>query len=213
MSEIRTREARKLCTASELELFTQSLRPQITPLTAARLKSRISRARRLRDKYRDLAQQQRGEQRGKREPMGQTPARGNLRTQRKVDLFQQTLDRFEKRLAALQARAEAQQRKQPQKGAAESTAQAATGGEEGAGTPARKKAARVKKKPARSTASPLGAMLDEKTTRRDRGRAAASSSSTLGRQANVRSAAGVSKVKGHISAQTKRRQAKRDSRN
>lgn len=201
MTQIRTREASRLCTATELELFKQSMRPQITELTVARVKTRITRARKLRDKYRDLADQQRGEARGKREPTGRTPAAGNRRTERKVMIFQQALDRFEDRLATLEARAEREQ---------------ADGRGDSEGTTATRSTSKAKggrKKSARSRTSPVRALLDDQAQDRNRSMATRSKKSSLGRRANLRGAAGFPRIKGHVSAQTKRREGKRDSRN
>ena len=52
-------------------------------------------ARRARDKYRGLADQQRRESRGKQSPQGQRPSQGNARTRRKEQLFGETLERYQ----------------------------------------------------------------------------------------------------------------------
>ncbi|TVQ57657.1 MAG: hypothetical protein EA377_00740 [Phycisphaerales bacterium] len=87
--------ARTLCTASELNLVKWSSPRQIKSLTPAKLKEKIDRARKLRDKYRDLAKKQRGEARGKRKPTGRRPAQSNENTVEKAELFAEVLNRFQ----------------------------------------------------------------------------------------------------------------------
>jgi hypothetical protein len=52
--------AERLCSGPELELVEASYPANAKQLSPARLQQKIQRARRLRDKYRDLAKQQRG---------------------------------------------------------------------------------------------------------------------------------------------------------
>ncbi len=102
---IRTSQARQLCNQAELDLYLASLARAVRQHTLARLKSKIARARKLRDKYRDLAAVQRREARGKQTPRGSRASQGNLRTARKAELFDEVLGRFEGRLAELEAAA------------------------------------------------------------------------------------------------------------
>ena len=95
-------EAKRLLTKTEFELFRQSTLREIKNHTIARLRGKIKRSRRLRDKYKDLADQQRGEARGKRASKSTRPATDNLRTMRKVEIFDMLLERFEKRLARME---------------------------------------------------------------------------------------------------------------
>lgn len=87
--------SRALCTASELNLVNWSSARHVKSLTPAQLKQKIERARKLRNKYRDLAKKQRGEARGKRKPTGKRAAQGNENTVEKADLFAEVLTRFE----------------------------------------------------------------------------------------------------------------------
>ncbi len=97
---INMQRAKTLCTASEYELVRASGKREIGTLTPARLRQKVSRARKLRDKYRSLAARQTGEMRGKRAPRSGRPAADNRNTLAKAELFQETLDRFEEALAA-----------------------------------------------------------------------------------------------------------------
>lgn len=97
---ITMQRAKTLCTSSEFELVKASGAKEIGSLTPARLRQKVSRARKLRDKYRSLASRQTGEMRGKRAPRSGRPAADNRNTEAKAELFQETLDRFEQALAA-----------------------------------------------------------------------------------------------------------------
>jgi hypothetical protein len=90
--------AARLCTKPELELVEASFPPDVKQLTPGRLRQKVERTRRLRDKYRDLSKRQRSESRGKAEPRRNRPAQGNANTERKATLFDETLNRFEKQL-------------------------------------------------------------------------------------------------------------------
>lgn len=98
-------QARPLLTAAELELFDQSRAEPIKALTLARLHGKVTRARTLRDKYRDLFRRQTVSVRTAPSTKGRSPVGvDNERTQRKADILQEVLDRFEARIAQLQAR-------------------------------------------------------------------------------------------------------------
>jgi len=93
------REARQLCTAAELSLVTRSR--DRASMSAADLGKAVGRARKLRDKYRDLAASQRrtGRGKGKGASSSATTADGNARTFRKAEIFADVLERFEAKLA------------------------------------------------------------------------------------------------------------------
>jgi hypothetical protein len=90
----------RLMTKEEAE-FIQSLSAgRLEQTTPTRLRQKLDRARRLRDKYRDLARRQRGEMRGKAKPRSTRPARSNENTLRKVQVFEWAIDRITGRLQA-----------------------------------------------------------------------------------------------------------------
>jgi hypothetical protein len=91
--------AARLCTKPELELVEASFPPDVRQLTPGRLRQKVERTRRIRDKYRDLSKRQRLESRGKTDARRSRPAQGNANTERKATLFDETLGRFEKQLA------------------------------------------------------------------------------------------------------------------
>lgn len=90
---------RQYCTTAETELVLWSTLKRVGELTPARLRQKIDRARKLRDKYRDLAAQQRRESRGKDSPRGKRASQSNEATVLKQQIFAEALERFEKALA------------------------------------------------------------------------------------------------------------------
>jgi hypothetical protein len=99
------RTARSLCTAAELDLVLASFEPDAGRLSETRLRSAIVRARRLRDKYRDLLRRQRLATRARTgSKLGAGPG-ANARTAQKASLFEETLARFARELEARTAAA------------------------------------------------------------------------------------------------------------
>jgi hypothetical protein len=97
------RKAAQLCTERELALVKSASGGKLKALSAKRLELQISRARGLRDRFRDLAHRQKREAIGKVAPRGMRPARGNARTVEKEELFREVLQRFEARAEKLRA--------------------------------------------------------------------------------------------------------------
>jgi len=92
-------EAKKLCTSAEYELVRQSASTSIGSLSESQLRAAVQRTRKLRDKQRDLAARQRREGRGKAGPRGSRPSKpDNNNTLRKLELFEEVLERFTTRL-------------------------------------------------------------------------------------------------------------------
>lgn len=256
---ISTQKAKTLCTASEFQLVQASAPSALKGRTPAQIKSKLDRARKLRNKFRDLAKKQAGEARGKRAPTGRTAAKGNDRTVEKAELFQEVLDRLEQALAAASKTAKpgatkkktaassakkaaakkSSTKKAPAKAAGEkktvSTAKSAKKPATKAGSGgSASKPATAEVKPAAPVAVPLGAA----PIRIGAGSLGASSSSSFGslfgssmagqqsretrrkeKSQNTKLAREQSrfahtsqeKIQGHVGAQTRRSQAKRDS--
>jgi hypothetical protein len=93
----------RLMTKDEAEFIESLAADRLEQTPPARLRQKLDRARRLRDKYRDLARRQRGEMRGKAEPRSARPARGNENTLRKVQVFQWAVDRLTARMEGAEA--------------------------------------------------------------------------------------------------------------
>ena len=100
---ISRREAKPLCTAAEFALANESYPPRVGELSEKELRQRITRTRKLRDKYADLASKQAREIRGKAKPTRQRGPTGNASTVIKRDFFAETLDRFETKLGIVAA--------------------------------------------------------------------------------------------------------------
>jgi hypothetical protein len=91
---------RRLLTKEEAEFIEGLAVGRIERITPARLRQKLDRARRLRDKYTDLARRQGGEMRGKASARSRAPARSNANTLRKVQVFAWAIERIESQLAS-----------------------------------------------------------------------------------------------------------------
>lgn len=96
-------QAKPLLTATELELFDHSRAAPIKTLSTKQLAGKEKRTRTLRDKYRDLYRRQSVAVRGKAKG-GDAAGDANARTQRKAEIMQEVLDRFEARIGLLATR-------------------------------------------------------------------------------------------------------------
>jgi hypothetical protein len=215
------RKARALCTKAEFELVAASGGKGFKGLGEARLKSKIGRARALRDKYRDLHRRQRL---AARQP-GAKPARAdaNARTAGKAELFEQVLARYVERHAQLRTASgpaksgRAAQAKRPAGSAA--AGKAATGQSKAkragvkpaaAGKASASTAGPAGKKPARSPKAPAPTLAAKLPPPPSRGfiseKAAQSARNVRLKSMNARN------VQAHVGARGRRNQAKRDSR-
>ncbi|HWL07810.1 MAG TPA: hypothetical protein VNQ76_05380 [Planctomicrobium sp.] len=101
MAEMKLADARELCTQNELELYQASRGRPLSSQTAAELQKNVTRSRKLRDKWRDLATKQtRALQQVKRTRVVDKTDRSS----QKAQLFQEVLERFEKRHAVVSAK-------------------------------------------------------------------------------------------------------------
>lgn len=96
---------RALSTAAEWTLLESTFRPQLGEATPAELRKVITRLRKAVDKYRDRAQQQQGEARGKRMSKRTRPAKGNAGTLAKHEVFAEALSRVADEAAKRDAQA------------------------------------------------------------------------------------------------------------
>ncbi len=188
--------ARALCTAAEYELFEASLADRISELTTARLKSKLERARKLRDKYRDLHKRQRLASRQRTgTKKGDRAGASNERTEKKATLFAETLKRFtdqlEKREAAEKRAAAAAARKT-------AAAERLAAKRKPARGPARSRSPKASAAGAAQQSAPATGFVSE----------AAKAQSRKARGQNTRAKA----VQGHVRATGKRTQARRDRR-
>ncbi|MBI1379847.1 MAG: hypothetical protein GC161_02020 [Planctomycetaceae bacterium] len=192
--------AAKLCTAAELQLVKDSAPRAIRALTPKQVASKLERARRLRDKQRDLLQRQSLRTRARTgSKHGKDVGPQNERTAQKHELFGEVVERFQARLEAIeQDDASASPSKSKSSGAALRPAKRA----------AKKAAKRVKKAGTRAAAKTrrkvsIGARgssdgVDESKTKR----------SGIPPEARVLE----QKIHAHVSSRTRRNQARRDQR-
>ena len=92
-----------LCTRDEFALYRESLGSRLEQLSSRDLRSRVRRARNLRDKYDGVYRRQRSGQRGKLPQDWSVGFSEFSGTREKADLFEQVLGRFERRIDALEA--------------------------------------------------------------------------------------------------------------
>jgi len=98
-------QAQKLCNETELKLVLASMADEVTQLSAAQLRSKIVRARTLRDKNTDLFRRQSAATRVATSAKRGNTGVANQRTEQKARLFDETLKRLELRLAKVDAAA------------------------------------------------------------------------------------------------------------
>lgn len=203
------KHAKDICNQTEYTLFESSLKGEIEKLTPARVQSGIKRSRTLRDKYRDLHKRQRLATRDRTGTKKGLKPGTNDRTEQKVKLFTEVLERFEARLKVIKAEAAAAEKAAAKEKAAKKKAAKKKAAKK---KTAKKKA--VKKKAAPKKVAKKVAAKSAKTPARKKvasqGSAfvsdQASAASQRQQAQNLRSKA----VMGHTSSATKRNQAKRD---
>lgn len=138
------KDAKTLCTKAEFELVVMGHKADLAALGAPRLRQKITRVRKLRDKFRDESARQTREARGKSDPRGAKPAQGNDRTVMKAEIFADLLGRFESAFEAARTKTPAKSAKAKAAGKPSKAA---------APKPAKKSAKPVAKKTAKKTAA------------------------------------------------------------
>jgi hypothetical protein len=229
--------ARSLLTDSEYELVQQASPKYIGKLSERQLKQGLDRARKLRDKNRELGQRQRRATRGKPGRAGKKSSRpvgpeGAENTRRKIELFEQAMERYEASLSRFrgeddQPRAKRSRApKQKKRAKAAKTAKASKRGDEVGEVVellnVEVRSLKPARKPSRSGADsilsraggiPIGSIWNpdgapgmvaaRNTSLRARTKKAPSNQRRI--KANTR------RMVGHTAASTRRRQAKRDA--
>ena len=204
---ISMQRAAKLCTAAELNLVKASAPRAIRGLTQKQVSSKLDRARRLRDKHRDLVQRQSLRTRARTGSKHGDIGPKNERTSQKLEIFEEVLERFETRLLDFD---------EADKPATEAETKAGRGGKRAAKRSgkrvakkaAKKAAARVKKTGARAAAK-----TERKVSSGARG-SAESAQQTNSKRKRMPADAKVleQKIHAHVSSRVRRTQARRDRR-
>ena len=200
----------RLLNASERTLVESASAASLKELTAARLRSKVDRTRRLKDKYADLAKARGRVGRGKAQPRG-VEARTDRETMAaKVEVFEAVLTRFTTQLAKVEKQAARAAAKKP--AAAEPPSM--TKGE------ARALVAKVRRRVARTTGDPAGALSDtavQTAPASDAPDAVNMSIEARSQDAKVATveqhfaATHTARAQGHAGGRTQRAQGKRDS--
>lgn len=189
----------RLLTAAERTLVASASAASLKTLTPARLRSKITRTRGLKDKYVGLARTRGRAARGKA-----PAARGGSRTDaetmaRKAEVFGVVLDRFTAQLRKVEAAAARKVDPATRKARA------------------RKVVAKVKRRVAMQEGHPAPEAaadevpLDDAVAATNTARRAVSRASKAERVAQTLDASHAARAHGHISSRTQRRQARRDS--
>ncbi|MEX0742023.1 MAG: hypothetical protein WD079_04440 [Phycisphaeraceae bacterium] len=219
--DISLRKAKPLCTATEFELVEESFQGE-NELKPAGIRHRITRARKLRNKYRDLAERQRREARGKQEPHGTRPSQSNDRTVLKQQLFEQTMQRFQGMLSEMEPAdtEEASDTEAAHEPATRSTKPAQEGGPVGH---ARKRSQQIigEKRVHAAEAGRAGKLTDnagqishnDPIAPRSLGRRTLSFVSKLTRKRSHFAESARQHIVGHVATLTRQNQARRDGRN
>jgi len=194
---VNVNQARALCTTTEFALYEASRPENVKQHSPAMLKSKIRRARAVRDKYQDLYKRQRLSTRARTgSKKGNFPER-NARTEQKAKLFAEVLERLQKqddRLSAAAAKAEA-------KAKARSKAQAS----------AKAKAPAKKKAPAKTRARAKAAPASKKAAAKRKAGYVSGAAASANQRQQLRKTRSKA-VAGHTRSAGKRSQARRDSR-
>lgn len=95
-------QAQKLLTAAEMTLFDAGRSNEVRQLDKTTVRGKLERARKLRDKYRDLYRRQRVAMRDNVGSKSGSRGTANLRTQQKEEILAEVVVRFEDRLAKIE---------------------------------------------------------------------------------------------------------------
>ena len=199
-------QARPLLNAAELELFDHSRAEPIKALTASNLAGKVKSARTLRDKYRDLYRRQTVATQAEDAASRSATGGDNERTQRKADIFQEVLERFEARSTLLQTRSARDETRtsaaaKPATADKKTAAQPKATADHSGGAPERSDKARSRQAPTaagKAHAPQINAPLDTVPAAE--------------RASPLKQNPGNIAIQAHLSSSTRRAQGKRDSR-
>jgi hypothetical protein len=198
---VRMSQVKSVCTANEVALVAASRKPLLETLSPAELKRSARRARTLFDKWQGQARTQARAKRQK-EGFGEEQAR----TQSKVDIFQEALRNFEKRLATVEKASAGKGARGKSAGGKPKKARSA--GHRSARADVRSQLAeppmvpRPKKPALTGIQKKLAADLGQQQ-----------SATAAATKSRVTQSGLTSRVRGHVSARGRRAQGRRDSKN
>ena len=222
-----------MTTVAEWPLVVSSLPAKIGDLSPARLKAKIDRARKLRDKYADLAKRQHRRTQSKRS--GQPNEKLNARTKRKAELFSEVLARYQSAARGAKGTKSAK----VSKGAKGKAAKARKTPTPGSGKVAKGKAAKSAKRTSGAKAAKASPAADARREATEASEAAARQAAEVAANAaaaqeaalsvappekvkktrapfvpksDVHMRTGQHRIHAHVSSRGRRRQGRRDSR-
>lgn len=176
---------------SELALVAQTFRPPLAGLPEGRIKSKIERARKLRDKYRDAAKRQSRSARGKgRAAPSSTTAARSAASAKRAEIFHEAIGRLQSELRSRGAARKAEKAKQAKREKKKATA---------------KRVAQVRAATAAKKAKPKRRKSTTAATGGERPMAIARDERRKQRTADLRTRA-------HVAARGRRQQARKDAR-
>ena len=194
--------ARKLLSRAERQFFDSSFGAALAKHTHAQVQAAMKQARILRNKWRDLYQTQ--SRSAKRS--GRATEAANARTREKHDILAGVVERFEKRIAELQAAVE--------RATTSTTVRAAKPAAKTAAKPKAKRAAKpatvASKKASRRVTNGLAAVPATQTVRFDRSQQR--SALTAAKASRIKRGGQGTQRLGHTAASTRRAQKRRDIR-
>jgi hypothetical protein len=207
---IKLSEARQLCTKPELELVVSASPKELSGITPARLDKKIERARKLRDKYAELAvAQQRKTQtiKGSR-----AVGDANARTKRKAEIFGELIEKLgarktlleERKRKALEAAAKMAAKAAAKKATKQAPKKAAKKGDTAKKLGEKATSKALAKKPALKKAV-------SKASPRKKAVTPGGQSGAKPNDAKIEQRTRSTAINAHISSQGKRDQARRDS--
>jgi predicted RNA binding protein with dsRBD fold (UPF0201 family) len=192
-------QVRKLLNAGEIEIFESSRAEAVKELNAPRLIVKVKRARTLRDKYRDLLKRQRLATRARTGSKAGNSGDANQRTREKAEVFAEILERFEKRLALVEA--------------AEARAAKKESAERARLVLSKKRAADAARAAKRkAVAGATTAVQKTVGATRKKGPQPTTESALTARGVMQFKVAGQQRIRAHVAAKGRRSQAKRDGR-
>lgn len=226
MARMTVAEARKICTPAEMGLLLACRPKALEMLSADELKNNVVSARRLRDKWRHLATEQR------RQTQRLQQARvtdDNARSREKSALFAHALSKFEDQLKNVDSSDGAVKISRPAREKKPKKAERAQTHREvrsisrgplkvarsevnaaGTGTSGRAKKKVVKKQAAVATAATLKPAVKKKSAAVKK--AAAPAKKKVAKKSRIKASGLLARVRGHVVASGRRAQGKRDSR-
>ena len=203
---IKLSEARQLCTKPELELIVSASPKELSGITLGRLEKKIERARKLRDKYADLAVAQKRKTQKVKGIRGVDD--GSTRTKRKAEIFGELLEKLGARKTLLEER-----KRKALEAAAKKAAKAAAK-KAPKKAPVRKAAKKAPAKKAAKKALPKKPALKKAVSKpkpRRKGVTPGGQSGAKPKAAKIQQRTRSKAIQAHISSRGKRAQARRDS--